>query len=181
MEEHIDIHGQSYHIRRLLGRGKGGYSYLAEDEQGQAVVVKQIHHESCDYYQFGDKLGSELRDYERLRALGIPMPKLLDCDAAAERIVKEYIPGKTVYEFILADELPEGYLEQLREMCRVLYPAGLNIDYFPTNFIPHGGVLYYVDYECNDYQPRWDLEHWGIQYWSKTPALLRHAAEQAQG
>ena len=29
--------------------------------------MKQIHHEPCAYYTFGDKLRSELRDYETLR------------------------------------------------------------------------------------------------------------------
>ena len=29
----------------------------------------------------------------------------------------------------------------------------------------HDGLLWYVDYECNDYSEQWDFEHWGIQYW----------------
>lgn len=61
-----------YTVTRLLGKGKGGYSYLAQGSEGP-VVVKQIHHEPCSYYQFGDKLQSELRDYRTLSALGIPM------------------------------------------------------------------------------------------------------------
>ena len=60
----IAIDGGEYRILRLLGKGKGGYSYLAGGPQGQ-VVVKQIHHEPCSYYQFGDKLAAELHDYER--------------------------------------------------------------------------------------------------------------------
>ena len=44
------------------------------------MVLKQIHHEPCGYYQFGDKLEAELRDYERLRNVGIPMPELMDVD-----------------------------------------------------------------------------------------------------
>ena len=69
-------------------------------------------------------------------------------------------------------------MNQIRSICRKLYAAGLNIDYFPTNFIPCGGVLYYVDYECNAYMEQWDFEHWGIQYWSKTPAFLQYLREQ---
>ena len=49
-------------------------------------------------------------------------------------------------------------------MCRLLYPAGLNIDYYPTNFVPRAGVLYYIDYECNAYEEQWDFVHWGVQY-----------------
>ena len=34
---------------KLLGKGKGGYSYLAESGNNR-YVLKQIHHEPCDYY-----------------------------------------------------------------------------------------------------------------------------------
>ena len=116
----LTVNETQYTLVRLLGKGKGGYSYLVTDG-AQQYVLKQIHHEPCNYYAFGDKLQAELRDYETLRHLGIPLPELL---------------------------------------------AGLNIDYYPTNFVPYGGVLYYIDYECNPYAPQWDFEHWGMQYWT---------------
>ena len=90
MEDQITVNGRVFSIRRLLGKGKGGYSYLAADEHGE-YVVKQIHHEPCEYYQFGDKLAAEQYDYARLLAVGIPMPRLLDVDVENERILKEYI------------------------------------------------------------------------------------------
>ena len=62
MDKQITVNDISYRIVRLLGKGKGGYSYLAELD-GQPVVVKQIHHEPCDYYSFGNKIKAELRDY----------------------------------------------------------------------------------------------------------------------
>ena len=40
--------------------------------------------------------------------------------------------------------------------------AGLNIDYYPTNCVVQDGLLWYVDYECNDYSEQWDFEHWII-------------------
>ena len=48
MEDQITVNGRVLSIRRLLGKGKGGYSYLAADERGE-YVVKQIHHEPCEY------------------------------------------------------------------------------------------------------------------------------------
>lgn len=57
--------------------------------------------------------------------------------------------------------------------CDLLCPVhncvrekGLNIDYYPTNFVPQGGTLYYIDYECSAYMEQWDFEHWGVQYWA---------------
>lgn len=172
----VTVNGRPFSILRLLGKGKGGYSYLAVSPEGAEVVVKQIHHEPCSYYQFGDKLQAELRDYDRLSVLGLPMPRLLEVDKSGERLVKEYLPGRTVYQMVLEDgEIPPDYLAQMEAMCALLYPAGLNIDYFPTNFIPRDGKLYYVDYECNGYMEQWDFRHWGIHYWSRTEELLQHA------
>ncbi len=116
---------------------------------------------------FGDNLRSELRDYETLSRLGIPMPRLLAADVPEERILKEYIPGPTVAELLRTEPAGSLWLEQVRAMCALLYPAGLNIDYYPTNFVPHGGTLYYIDYECNAYMEQWDFEHWGVRYWTR--------------
>jgi len=179
MTERMCVNGKEYTILRLLGKGKGGYSYLAEQE-GQRCVVKQIHHEPCDYYQFGDKMEAELRDYGRLTQLGIPIPKMLDADRARERIVKAYIDGDTVFDLVKSGRMREDYIRQVKQMCARLYPAGLNIDYFPTNFILQDGILYYIDYECNDYSDEWNFENWGIRYWSKTEVFLKYLREHSQ-
>lgn len=170
----MEVNERDYAVLHLLGKGKGGYSYLVADG-GERYVLKQIHHEPCDYYQFGNKLASELRDYDRLSRVGIPMPELLDVDQARERILKRYIDGPTIYDLVLMDQMRPEYLEQIRAMCRLLYPQGLNIDYFPTNFVIQQERLYYIDYECNGYMEQWDFDHWGIRYWSKTPELLEYA------
>ena len=65
----------------------------------------------------------------------------------------------------------------MRAMLPELYAAGLNIDYYPTNFVVHDERLFYVDYECNAYMEQWDFEHWGVKYWSKTPEYLAAAKQ----
>ena len=111
--EQMTINGRAYTMIRLLGHGKGGYSYLVTDGERE-YVLKQIHHEPCDYYQFGDKLQSELSDYRRLKALDIRMPELYEADVPQERILKEYIPGETIAELVEKNEMRQAYLEQLR-------------------------------------------------------------------
>ncbi len=180
----LEVNGKEYGITKLLGRGKGGYSYLASDGW-QECVVKQIHHEPCSYYQFGNKIESEVHDYGRLKKTGIPIPELLAVDVKNERIVKEYIPGPTVYELVSEGRMQEQYLAQVRKMAGQVRQAGLNIDYFPTNFIAaqKGAdvILYYIDYECNEYMEEWSFETWGIRYWSKTPEFLAYVEEQQNG
>ena len=84
----LTINEKDFQVLRLLGKGKGGYSWLVTDGAGE-YVIKQIHHEPCDYYQFGDKLASERQDYARLVAAGAPVPKLLAVDEQQERHIKE--------------------------------------------------------------------------------------------
>ena len=169
----MTVNGNSFQVLQLLGKGKGGYSYLVTDGQNR-YVLKQIHHEPCSYYTFGDKLASELRDYETLCRVGIPMPRLLDVDHSQERILKKYIHGDTIWQKVEQDAMEQSYFDQVNAMCAKLYPAGLNIDYFPTNFVVQEGILYYIDYECNGYMEQWNFENWGSQYWWKSPEFLNH-------
>ena len=171
MEEILTVCGEEYRLVRLLGHGKGGYSYLAL-RGGQKVVLKQIHHEPCDYYQFGNKIEAERNDYARLKRAGIRMPSMIAIDAETERIVKEYIEGETVFDYVKTGRPVDLYIGQVREMAEQAKSAGLNIDYFPTNFVICDGLIWYVDYECNEYMEEWSFENWGITYWSQTQAFL---------
>lgn len=172
----MNVNEKEYEIIKLLGKGKGGYSYLVNDES-KKYVLKQIHHEPCDYYQFGNKVETEINDYRRLKKIGINMPAMLEVDLKNERILKEFIEGDTVYELILRDKMRADYLDQLHGMCVLLYASHTNIDYFPTNFVVQDGKLFYIDYECNDYMDEWNFENWGVKYWSKTPEFLQYVKE----
>ena len=162
----ISINAKNYSVLKLLGHGKGGYSYLVTDGSKE-YVLKQIHHEPCDYYQFGDKLQSELRDYERLKALGLSMPELYEVDIPNERLLKQYIAGETIAVLVEQNAMKPEYFQQIRAMCDLVYAAGLNIDYYPTNFVVQDDRLYYIDYECNPYSDQWNFENWGMGYWIK--------------
>lgn len=161
----ITVNGTEYLILRLIGHGKGGYSYLAKRD-GHEVVVKQIHHEPCDYYNFGNKIEAEQHDYGRLQSAGIRIPKMLDIDTGAERIVKEYVDGPTAAELIKSGASVIELIPQVRDMAEQAKAAGLNIDYYLANFVVCDGLGWYVDYECNPYSEQWDLDHWGLKYWT---------------
>ena len=134
MEDAMRVNEKEYRILKLLGHGKGGYSYLAE-RKGMLCVLKQIHHEPCAYYAFGNKIEAEQRDYNRLLRTGIRIPRMLDIDIPNERLIKEFIDGPTIFELVKNDAMRDRYLAQVREMAKAAYEAGLNIDYFPTNFV----------------------------------------------
>ena len=46
MQNTMTVNQTEYTVIKLLGRGKGGYSYLAEKD-GKRYVLKQIHLEPC--------------------------------------------------------------------------------------------------------------------------------------
>ena len=176
----LTVNGTVYHIVRLLGKGKGGYSYMAQRNDAQ-VVVKQIHHEPCDYYTFGNKIEAERNDYQQLKKAGIRIPEMFEIDIENERIVKEYIDGDTIFDRVKRGEGVDAYLPQVREMALLAKAAGLNIDYFPTNFVVQNGLLWYIDYECNGYMDEWSFENWGMKYWSRTPEFEEYLNTHAGG
>ena len=51
MDDTMTVNDVEFRVIKLLGKGKGGYSYLVTDETTQ-YVLKQIHHEPCEYYTF---------------------------------------------------------------------------------------------------------------------------------
>ena len=174
MSQILTVNSIEYTVLTLLGHGKGGYSYLVENA-GKQYVLKQIHHEPCSYYNFGNKIEAEQTDYRRLLDAQIRIPKMLDIDFESERIIKEYISGPTIYQLVKENQVKAEYFDQVRHMAWQAQQAGLNIDYFPTNFVVHQDTLYYVDYECNLYDPKWNFENWGNDYWWKSPAFLDYA------
>ena len=99
---------------------------------------------------------------------------MIDIDLHFERILKEFIEGETIFELVKKDVSIKPYMEQIYKMSEQAKSAGINIDYFPTNFVVQNGLIYYIDYECNDYMDEWNFENWGINYWSKTTQFIEY-------
>ncbi len=93
---------------------------------------------------------------------------MIDIDFLNERIVKEYIDGPTIMDLVNENKLNNKHLTQVKNMQTLCKNKGLNIDYYPTNFIVDtNGTLFYIDYECNSYDSKYDYDNWGKQYWEK--------------
>ena len=164
LRETISVNNNDYHIIRLLGKGKGGYSYLVQ-KNSQFYVLKQIHHEPCDCYSFGNKIEAEYNDYNRLINTNLSVPRMIDIDFGNERILKEYIEGPDIATLVKKKLMKENYYSQIEEMAQMLKEQNLNIDYYPTNFIVQNDKLYYIDYECNSFMEQYSYHTWSKQYW----------------
>jgi len=170
----LTIHGQKVPVLSYLGKGKSGYSYLVEWE-GNKCVAKQIHHEPCAYYQFGNKIEAERHAYERLKTV-VSVPHLISIDEEHEVLLKEYADGKTGAQIVAEGGLTRGMIQCLFDIARVVSREGLNLDYFPNNFVWNGNGWLYVDYEFNQYSEEWNLANWGIWYWANS-AGMKHYLE----
>ena len=173
IETSININGKILEVKKHIGKGKGGNSYLATFENRQ-VVYKKMHYESNDTYTFeSNKLQSELRDYKILKSIGITMPNLIYHNDKEQFLIKEYINGQTIAEIVGENKLKDIYVKQMFDMCKQLYAQDLNIDYFPPNFVVENDILYYIDFECNNYMEEWDFENWGIYFWANSNGMAK--------
>ena len=68
----------------------------------------------------------------------------LTCDIHRIVIFRQ---GDVVFDLVKNDQLDDEYIIQVSEMAELAKRHGLNIDYFPTNFVIQNEKLYYIDYE----------------------------------
>ena len=125
-----------------------------------------------------DSMIDEWKAHNLLYKFGLFRSHTKDVDIDNERILKEYIEGNTIYQMVEEDKMKDEYILQVQNMCKILYPLNINIDYFPTNFIVKNEVLWYIDYECNEYMEQWNFENWGIKYWSKTKDFREYGSKR---
>lgn len=169
----IFVNNEEFNVDKFLGKGKAGYSYLISSKE-KRYVYKQIHHEPCEYYKFGNKILAEIHAYERLKNTGIGLPELLEYNEEKEYLIKTFIDGKTAAEMAAKGELTEKEYQLAFEMAGKLYAHKINVDFFPTNFVFENGEIFCVDYECNQYMEEWDFESWGIYFWLNSKGMEEH-------
>jgi tRNA A-37 threonylcarbamoyl transferase component Bud32 len=164
------VNEKKYHPVRLLGKGKGGYSYLVK-RLGHYYVIKHIHHEEVSCYKFGNKIQAEYDCYSYLLQLHIRMPRCIYVDFDQELVLKQYIKGPTIAELIKRKKDVSKYIPQVAKMAKKANEGNVNMDYYPANFVVNKGKLYYVDYETSKLDKRYTFEVWGIGYWTGKKGL----------
>ncbi len=155
-------------ITGQIGKGKSAYSYSARLKE-RTVVLKLMHDESNPYYEFsGNKVELEVKAYRILKDLELNVPDMLFSSVEENYLVKEYIDGDTAAQKISESGITDEHIDQLFTMSNLAEKSGYNLDYFPTNFLVSNDSLFYIDYEINEFDPKWSLINWGIYYWANT-------------
>lgn len=153
----------NYQKIKHLGSGKSGDSFLIMYE-GSPAVLKIMHKKPfINGHTF--TIEDELRSYHLLSKLPIDIPKIFTYSKDESYLIKSYIPGDTLAVYISKNDIPiDLYLESYQKFIEY-EQLGFNIDYFPTNFVIHNNKLFYVDYEINPYDQKWNFLNWGIHFW----------------
>lgn len=158
-------------IQKFLGKGKSGHSLLAA-VKGEKVVLKLMHNEVSPFYSFTDnKVKLEKEAYSILNGTNIKIPKLLETNVDKNYLIKEYVDGIVASELIANNILDDQIIEQLFVISAEIKSINHNIDYFPDNFVVKDNSIFYIDYELNKYDPKWNLENWGLYYWANNEGM----------
>lgn len=158
-------------IEKFIGKGKSGLSLLASVEEIK-VVLKLMHNEVSPFYSFTDnKVKLEKYAYSILSETNLKIPKLLEANLDKNFLIKEYVDGVVASELIANNILDDQIIEQLFVISDEMKRINFNIDYFPDNFVVNENNIFYIDYELNIYDPKWNLENWGIYYWANSEGM----------
>lgn len=157
-------------LTQFLGKGKSGYSYLMTNGD-EFYVLKKIHHEPIDYYQFGNKIEAESYAYTKLKEIGMTVPELHMIDLENEFLIKEFIDGELASQLISEEKIEDRDILQLFTFQELGKANNIQIDYFPSNFIRKNKTWYYIDYECNPYSNEWNFTNWGIYFWLNSEGM----------
>lgn len=163
-----------YVVERFLGKGKSGYSYLSE-RGGVPFVLKVMHSEDVPYYTFGDnKVTLEARAYARLRELGVQVPELIEANPERNYLIKTYVDGEVATRGIADGQITPQDIQSLLALSHRLQAEGINLDWFPANFVLSRSGPIYIDYELNPFAAEWSFDQWGIWYWANFEGMREY-------
>lgn len=162
---------ETYIFIKELNKVNNGTFYLYGNGSLK-VVIKELINQVDDEGQL--EIDKELYSYERLKSLGIYMPKLMGYNREENIMIKEYLEGKDLLGLIRDEKLSKDNFFELLKYAELLNSDNLNIDYFPNNFILKEGKLFYINYKVFPYSEELNLRNWGIYYWINNSGIKKY-------
>ncbi len=120
----------------------------------------------------------ELVSYDRLVESNVATPKLIGVNRDDYILVKEYIDGPVMIDWVAEEKLTDELFLQMFQMQHALKKKGYHVDYYPANFILSQGQIYCIDYEAHPYLEEWDFTNWGIFYWLNNDGIRQFLEEE---
>lgn len=155
-------------IKQTLKYGKDNYIISKEvysNNRGKSYLYKNEKNKIIVRFLTEEGMNCELYAYERLKALGIRIPKLLERNEKENYLIKEFIDGVSAIEYIEKGMLSEEILLKLFAMSEKLNSDNLNANYKPHNYMIDRMDVVYINYEVIPYSEEYDFRNTGIFYW----------------
>ena len=148
------LHGGRYIIKRVLGEGGCGITYLARDKKGNAVVIKTLNDRVLNKREFTTYRDKFNRDFEKeaLRLAVCRHPHIVRIENAFSEgqlpcIAMEYVEGEDLWQRVsqqgvLSETEALKYIRQIGEALTFIHDRGfLHRDVKPSNIMVRTGKL----------------------------------------
>ena len=105
---------------------------------------------------------------KRINNSGVKSPKLFVSDSKTGYLVRSYLEGESLAEYMAHDELTDDMYEQLFKNAYLAKLSQITLNYEPDKWILIDGVLYYTYPHAINYVKEKDLADHYIRLWFNT-------------
>lgn len=95
----------------------------------------------------------------------VKMAKIKIIDKKTGYVVKEYIEGTTVFDYILDNDFNESIYRQVFQNSYMAKIAGLSLDFSLSSWMLVGDDLYYVAEKCEKFRPEKEFTKTMLPIW----------------
>lgn len=173
-DNELIISGEIYSYVSKIGEGKSAVSSLYESKNKKRVTLKSYIQTEQNKIPLTNAVEFEIVSYERMKTSEINTPKLIGFNKDKLFLVKEYIDGPVMIDYVAEGKITDILFQKMFEIHYKLKKAGFHVDYYPANFILAEDCMYCIDYEAHFYNSEWDFINWGIYYWLNTKGIKEY-------
>ena len=166
MNQEIEVKRKVFTIIEQIGE----HSYKVE-RKGHFFFLKKFEDDADKFEAFCD-------GEHRLRVSGVTNPKCLLYDKKTRIAVVEFVEGKTCFEDLLKEDLPEQAIEILFKTFWYARNDRMALDYKPEYFKFVNGKLYYLPFAYQKYVNNESFVQNDIRLWFFTKDFIKYCHDK---
>lgn len=112
--------------------------------------------------------------FNKLKNSGVNQPKLICVDKKQGYIVREFIDGLNMFDYILDSDFDENIYKQIFLNSYYARVAGLNLDFNLKAWTLVGDKLYYTSLFSEKYDPKMDFTKKMVRLWFLSEELANY-------
>lgn len=104
----------------------------------------------------------------------VKQTKLFLIDKKQGYVVKEYVEGQTLFDFIIDNDFNDNIYKKVFQNSFYARSAGLNLSFDLKSWLLVGDELLYIDLYCEKYNPNRDFTKGEIRKWFMSAELAEY-------